>query len=141
MLTLPNVHDYLYLQDDEKYKDTSMDLMSVPSNRDGAVLVDIEEGKMYLGVNGETHADLLNKYFNIDYSENSTNLDIDSHVCTGIYLKDFFGQESVILYSYLSGAENVIKQSMPNVFVYEEDWEGQTNELDSLYRLAKRKRN
>lgn len=109
------------LQEDPKYERLDMHDLSLPENRDGVLLVDVKDKKIYWGLNGETHADLLEKYYNIPLDSNETYLDIDDYVASGIYLKDFLGQESVIMYSTLPGVEDIIKNEKPNVYVYEDN--------------------
>lgn len=133
VLTTPAIDDEIRLQDDERYKDLDMDALSRPQNRDGAVLVDVKNEKAYLGTNGETHAQLQEKYFGIDQNSNEWNHDIDEYVTSGVYLRDFLGQESIIMYGTLMGTEEVLEKEMPGVIVYLEEYFDET-----LIRIAKK---
>jgi hypothetical protein len=60
------------------------------------------------------------------------NYETDSYVVSAIYLKNFLGRETVILYDdVVSGTENVIKKELPNAYVYVDTWEG-----DEIQRRA-----
>ncbi|MNJ90235.1 hypothetical protein D3C87_78300 [compost metagenome] len=137
VLELPPISEEIKLTDDPSFENLDMDLLSRTENRDGPVLVDIKNNKLYIGNLGETHADLQLKYFNIPLDSNETRIDIDEYVITGIYLKNFLGHETIILHDLngTASAVEVIEQQKPGIVVYEEDfWE------ETLLRIAKRSR-
>ena len=109
------------LSDDKKYKDIDMDSMSLPEYRDGVVLVDVKEKVVRWGLNGETHAELLFKHYNIPEDSEDLDYEIDDYVASGIYLKDFLGQESIIMYNEVIGVDDVVKSENPNIIIYHED--------------------
>lgn len=128
------IGDSVELSNDPRYDGSDMDALSLPSNRDGAVLVDAKENTVRWGLNGETHADLLEKYYGISQDNTDLNLDIDDYVVSGVYLKSFLGHETVILYSdNVSNVESIILNNKPGVRVYVDEWDGE------IQRLARKK--
>lgn len=137
VLELPPIREEVKLTDDPLFEDLDMDLLSRTENRDGAVLVDTKNNKLYISNPGETHADLMLKYFNIPLDSNDTRMDIDEYVVTGIYLKNFLGHETIILHdaNSVASAVEIIEQQKPGLIVYQEEyWE------ETLLRIAKRSR-
>ncbi|MNC01389.1 hypothetical protein D3C75_487360 [compost metagenome] len=135
LMSPPEIGEEIKLDTDPSFKGLDMDELSRPQNRDGAVLIDTKDNKVYISDPGETHADLQLKYFNIPLDSNETRLEIDSYVVTGIYLKNFLGNETIIVHDVNGAAEalEIIEQQKPGIVVYEEDfWEG------TLLRLAKK---
>lgn len=126
-----------HLSQDEKYKDLTMNDLSRPSSRDGAVLVDSKDNVVRWGLNGETHAQLFEKYYSdVVEDTNAMNYETDSYVVPGVYLKNFLGYETIILYNdEIENIENVIKSENPSIKVYVDTWAE-----DEIQRIAKRVR-
>lgn len=119
------VGESIELDADPKYQGLDMNQLSLPGHRDGAVLVDGNENVVRWGLNGEAHADLLEKYYNIAQDNNDLRLDIDDYVVPGVYLKDFLGHETVILYNdNVADVESIIINEKPGARVYVDDWDG-----------------
>lgn len=132
--SIPEVGEDIRLQDDPKFANLDMSDLSIPQNRDGAVLVDTKANKVYMGTNGKTHAELLSEYYDIPLDNDDTKLDIDSYVAPGVYLNNFLGKETIILYSNVFGAEDVISSQMPGTIVYAENWDFE----ETIMRLARK---
>lgn len=130
------IGEFVYFQDDLNYKDMDMNKASLPSYRDGALLVDTKNHKVYWGSNGETHADLVNKYFNIDQYDDDSYKDLDKYVAYGMLLNNFLNAKSVILYGDVPGAAETILADTPDVVIYVSklDEDGQ----EGLLRIAKK---
>lgn len=134
------IGDATTLDADPKYQGLDMNDMSIPSNRDGAVLIDSKENVIRWGLNGETHEDLYNKYYaDIIQDMNKMKYETDDYVTPGVYLKDFLGYESILLYNDDdSTAENVIVNNKPGTRVYVDDWDGEVQRLASIRNKFRR---
>lgn len=128
------IGDTVTLDLDEKFLNKSINDLSRTTERDECVLIDAKENVVRWGLNGETHADLLNQYYHIDMSNNDSNLDIDNYVVLGVYLNNFLGSETIILYNdNVPDVEKIITQENPNIKVYVDTWED-----NEIQRIAKR---
>lgn len=122
------------ISDDSKYQNLTIDDLSMPSNRDGVVIVDTLKKDIHWGLNGETHADIVREVYQIDDHDDDSYEELDDYVAYGIYLKDFLNNEAIVFYEFIPGIVEIIKSSKANISIYEG-----TSDAKVIERIALKK--